>query len=443
MKIGKLIAVILLLVGIVITIIGIWADTLIGGNPGMSPPQLMLIVGGVGISLVGVGIFFERIRRALSRNLKQIVLISVPTLIILVVILEVALTLAGFDTRYPNEIPESFAEEADWWVCDDLGCHFETEARARACVNLGQERTCLLNSQGFHDTDEFAANPVLADADMRILALGDSFTMGASASIGRSFVEILESELPNTVLWNASLLGSGTNQQAEWLEIFAPMLQPDVVLLGFFTNDFEDNVYPNDSYFWGTGLNGERLAIRQYRLDAVGNVTPITSERGLYYRLHSVEEPPNELVRLVGLTRLGSLVLDVAAAGQQIWIQQDGRRWQVQVDATRNYLQAIRDYTAEHDITLLVLMIPARQDLQNPSQLYQAALDLFEELDLVVLNPIHLLQNRSYSPPDVHWNNAGHELIGQQLVACFQQLQSTGSVDDCVEAFETRVNSSE
>jgi hypothetical protein len=84
-------------------------------------------------------------------------------------------------------------------------------------------------------------------------------------------------------------------------------------------------------------------------------------------------------------------------------------------------------------------MIPDRKDLSNPTQAYQSAIDLFDELDLVVLNPIGMLSQESYNPPDVHWTNAGHELVGEQLAACIRAFQRTDELSDCVTAFENRV----
>jgi hypothetical protein len=80
----------------------------------------------------------------------------------------------------------------------------------------------------------------------RILALGDSFTMGYSVDEGATWVRALErllnAERPCCEVVNAGVPGYSTWQELAYLEEDGLALAPDIVLLGFFIgNDIADN----------------------------------------------------------------------------------------------------------------------------------------------------------------------------------------------------------
>lgn len=439
---GRIISIIKFIVGSVIAIIGFNADRLFGGSPGISTPQMMVIVGGIILALLGLIFLVDTVRQKVLQNALQVLAISIPTMLVMIVALEFMLGFAGFETVYPTEpVPDWFGQAEDWWMCDELGCHFEPIARAEVCEPLSQERTCDLNAQGFHDEDDFVQLAPADDESLRILLLGDSFTFGASASNGNSFADILQAQMPEATIWNVSMPGAGTNQQVIWLEAFAPLLQPDLVIVGFFINDFEDNGLPVDSYFWGTSPEGQRLAIRKYRLDENNVAILVDSPEELYYRTYGITYPQNPIVHFIGKTRVGSLALNTIFSIQGIQSQQDGNRWDYLLDSTRNELTTLRNYADDQNIPIVILGIPAYEDVVQNSglQSYQTSLDLFDEVGLEVLDPLYLLSASSYNPPDVHWNNQGHGLVGQQLVACAEAFDDSRDLADCIEAFANPV----
>lgn len=439
---GRIIAIMIIVVGGIIAFIGFNADRLFGGSPGISTPQMMIIVSGIVLALTGIILMIDKIRQQISQNALKVLGISIPTILILSVMLEIMLAFAGFGTTYPTEpVPEWFGEPADWWICDELGCHFKPIARARICEQFPQGRSCDLNAQGFHDEDDFSQSSALDDASLRILMLGDSFTFGGSATNGNSFVEILEAQIPEAMIWNVSMPGAGTNQQAMWLEAFTPIMQPDLVIVGFFMNDFEDNGYPVDSYFWGISPDGQRLAIRKYRLDENNTPILVDSPEELFYRAYGTSYPQNPIIRLAGKTRVGSLIVNTWLSIQRTQTRQEGSRWEYLLQSTRDDLLQLQSYAEAEGIPLIMLGIPAYEDVTQNSGLatYQSALELFEEVGLDVLDPLYLLSADSYNPPDVHWNNQGHGVVGQQLVACVEAFDASRDLADCIEAFGTSI----
>ncbi len=360
-------------------------------------------------------------------------LISFIVIVITLVVLEIGLTLANIKTRYPATIPDTFIEAVPWWTCDEAGCHYDYENMIIACQNKEVSgRRCMVNQQGFHNREDFVMRDDLADK-LRILMLGDSFTYGGAAKIGNSFVETLQTQFPDAVIWNTGIPGSGTVQALATLKTYAPVLQPQIAILGFYMNDFEDNVFPVDSYFMGVDDKNYPLAIRQYMLDDVGEVTLLNSQSDLYYRYNQIDPPMNELQRAIGTTRLGSLTLNTVEAISKTLYKFEGKRINKQVDVTRGYLTEIQDYTEAHNILFVVLLIPRREDIDYPGVLMQNSIQILEDLKIPYLDVRDRLDTEiDYAAlPDIHWSSEGHQAIGMLLAQCLEKFQDVELLSDC------------
>ena len=226
-------------------------------------------------------------------------------------------------------------------------------------------RYCILNAQGFHDRQDFVYSPSL-ETRIRILALGDSFTYGEAADIGKSYVETIEANVGSSVVWNTGIFGVGTNQALAAFHMFAPELKPHLTIYGFYVNDFFDNLFPVDGYFLGIDKQGNVVKLQRYHLDPWGNVTKLDIQSLLSYRWRGVEAPANEAERLLGATRLGSVFISAADhLGKLLGIAQRAQ-FRRQVDLTREYLQGLKDASAAEASELLVMLIPKITDLKKP-----------------------------------------------------------------------------
>jgi len=102
------------------------------------------------------------------------------------------------------------------------------------------------NSFGFRDREVGPKGP----HTFRILSLGDSYTFGYGVEAGDSYPEQLERFLneragkqPRFDVINAGVSGYGTIQEFLQLRRHVEAINPDLVILGFFTgNDFENNL---------------------------------------------------------------------------------------------------------------------------------------------------------------------------------------------------------
>lgn len=399
--------------GILLALFGIGIDSLYGSFPGLSIPQILLIIAGSLLFLVCFRLRRGDARRRVWADIRghwrAALLISLVTLLAL----ELILTAGGIPTYYPPDIRGIPIEEAPWWTCDETGCSFVQEM-----MTLDEQDSAARAAAGGADFDERT----------RILFLGDSFTFGLSADIGKSYVEIIKANFPQSVIWNMGVPGTGTSHAWSLFQMYAPVLRPQIAILGFFINDFRESE---------AALNGS-TRIRDMFAWRYGFIVPKNvmklDAHSIYYYMHGVAPPANGIQRTVGNTRLGALTLKMIDIAHRTW----GGEKSVQVDVTREYLRLLREAAAARDTALLVLLIPRRADVPPAPAAgirYQTALRLLEELEMPYLAPIHALDAKlDYHPPgDLHWNTAGHQKVGAMLSDCLTAFEISGDWSACEE----------
>jgi lysophospholipase L1-like esterase len=102
----------------------------------------------------------------------------------------------------------------------------------------------VTNNRGFRDTRDFPyAKPA---GTLRVLSLGDSHTQGYEVHQDATFSAVLERYLRShgtrAEVLNAGVSGFSTAEELAFLENEGYKYQPDVVVLAFYANDFEDNL---------------------------------------------------------------------------------------------------------------------------------------------------------------------------------------------------------
>jgi hypothetical protein len=102
-----------------------------------------------------------------------------------------------------------------------------------------------INSLGFRDHREYTlAKP---PGTFRILVIGDSVTFGHGATFETTYPYLLEERLRQWrsdvrwEVWNLGVPGYNTRQEVTYLTEVGPRFQPDLVVIGFFRNDFSGN----------------------------------------------------------------------------------------------------------------------------------------------------------------------------------------------------------
>jgi hypothetical protein len=120
----------------------------------------------------------------------------------------------------------------------------------------------VTNHRGFRSTRDFQyQKPV---GTMRVLSLGDSHTQGYEVRQEATFSAVLERYLTSrgqkAEVINAGVSGFSTAEELAFLENEGVKYQPDIVVLGFYANDYVDNLKAG---LFGLDATG-RVVVRRY-----------------------------------------------------------------------------------------------------------------------------------------------------------------------------------
>ena len=106
-----------------------------------------------------------------------------------------------------------------------------------------------INALGFRDPREYTLEK--PPGTFRILVLGDSVTFGHGAIDEATYPYLLEQRLKawrpevDWQVWNLGVPGYNTGQELAYLLEVGPRYQPDLVVVGFYENDFTNNETPS------------------------------------------------------------------------------------------------------------------------------------------------------------------------------------------------------
>ena len=202
--------------GLLVALFGVGVDYIMpGARPGLNLLQALTIT--VGAVLAASAFMLRRIGfpARLNKSLRRQSLKALVVTLLTLLVLEILLSMLGLPTYYPVGFSDEPLELVPWWTCDERGCRYVQDATIDACARgILQGRSCLVNRQGFGDHDDFTIENGF-DGRTRILFLGDSFTRGFGADVGKSYVETVEKVLPEALVWNAAVSGTGTNQAGD------------------------------------------------------------------------------------------------------------------------------------------------------------------------------------------------------------------------------------
>ena len=105
-----------------------------------------------------------------------------------------------------------------------------------------------INSLGFRDRQEYSLEK--PKNTFRILVLGDSVTFGHGTLDDTTYPYLLEQQLkkwrPDVAweVWNLGVPGYNTGQELAYLKQIGPQADPDLVIVGFYPNDFSGDNAP-------------------------------------------------------------------------------------------------------------------------------------------------------------------------------------------------------
>ena len=364
---------------------------------------------------VATGFTFIICRRRI--RLKNIALFIV-SLILCLILAETILAMIGREPIY--RIVFSVPKLVSWWSCDSvIGCRYIKDEIIKDKWRY--------NKDGFVDRDEFVESSVENNA-FRILLLGDSFAAGAAATYkpgGKGFADILEDELKKAmkaVVWNTGIPGIGQKQQLLALKKYSPILKPDVVVLAFYINDFNDNLYPVGIHY----VYEDGKWINRYVLSADFKATVLSPEAA-YRRaceprtllqisrlfctgLEAVKRFDDFINKVRRESKVSSKSISSTAGFDEVCHQDRP------LAITLKLLEDIIKYVSTRNSKFIMLIIPARSDLYQKGEYYKKALWCCKKLGIDCIEVKDILNKDDYTnPPDNHWNQAGHTKAGKLL----------------------------
>lgn len=296
--------------------------------------------------------------------------------------------------------------------------------------------TVTANSLGFPGPEPAATAPPL-----RILTIGDAFTSAEGVDTAAAWPRLLERRLRQRLgeqaveVCNFAVTGYGPVQYAAVLDEFVPRLRPQLVLCGFFVNDFADAATPVEKFQASIGFDGtgwkQRLLPAQLRS----------------WLQRELVEPLHELV--TGEPRAYGSFLAwydafATAATPPNPVTSPAVRQQVQA-----LLQRMQATCAAQGATLQLLLVPASVQVVAPPQLadelayhprwlrladpgYDADLpqrtarQLAEPLGIRCVDlrpPLQQAGGGTYQRRNMHWTHKAHRIVADFVA---EQLQRDG-----------------
>ncbi|MBL7996060.1 SGNH/GDSL hydrolase family protein [bacterium] len=225
----------------------------------------------------------------------------------------------------------------------------------------------VTNSQGFRNTTDF--NYAKPDTLVRIICLGDSHTEGFEVRQDHTFSSVLEKELRSlgkpTEVYNMGVSGYGTDEELILFENEAVKYKPDYIVVGFFANDYEDNLK--------TGLfsleDSNLINVRKENLPGVKILEFINQ----FYLIRKLSEHSylysfcfNSVWDFIKAARVekakeGARALDTT---HSYAIAVNRTRTQKELQLTTKLLERLFNSAREHGVRIIFVDIP-QDDLEN------------------------------------------------------------------------------
>jgi lysophospholipase L1-like esterase len=167
------------------------------------------------------------------RRLLDVLLVA-GTLLVLVPVAEIVVRVVAPRTLPSQEFLRGFVLK-DMYTADERAGYRLTPSFSGTIRRGDVVTTFSTNSLGLR------APEIGSKERPRILAFGDSFTWGWGVAQGEEWIAVAGRELGCEAI-NCGVNGYGTENELALLERVGPELSPDLVLVGFFANDYTDNL---------------------------------------------------------------------------------------------------------------------------------------------------------------------------------------------------------
>jgi len=269
-----------------------------------------------------------------------------------------------------------------------------------------------INNKGFRDSDDYRYEK--QEGVLRILALGDSHTSGYEVRQEFSFPELIENDLQrrgvNANVLNTGIAGFSTAEELVYLENEGIKYDPDFVIVGFYANDFDDNI--KAGLF---GLEDGALVVRKkthipgirvHRIVGSVGILRWLSQHSYFYSFGF--NTAYELAKKALLSKAqAKLQTELAVATTE-----DVGKYEK--DLMRALLSRMFNFCKDHGITLILIDIPRITNAGQPirSSIPESMLDDFRSSSDILLHSHDVMRAFVDNPGDMHVPH-GHRHISE------------------------------
>jgi peptidoglycan/LPS O-acetylase OafA/YrhL len=299
---------------------------------------------------------------------------------------------------------------------------------------LGYDYRADANSLGFPAPD-YAVEKV--PNVYRILVTGDAFSSAEGVDTDRSWVRQLEAAVQGQMpdrkveVLDLAMTGYGPNQYAAVIEQYAPVYQPDVILVEMFVNDFQDALTSNEEFQTAIGFDqpdpfGWSARLRfmhlrnfiQYTLAAPVAEWLTDKPNSLGYVLgnfSALEKKSTEVQ-----AREEQAVADRLAQISRVADQIGARAAIIMVPAS---VQVCAPEQLAYYPRGIVLSDAARYDIDGPQRVVQQLARQAQVGYYDLRAPLKELASAQcpYVPYNMHWTAVGHSVVANEVAAWLQQ----------------------
>lgn len=293
------------------------------------------------------------------------------------------------------------------------------------------------------------------DGEYRILVLGDSQTFGLNVPEKETYSEHLENFLNEnnkfqkhkfTVI-NAGMPGTGTYDQMIFLKNEGIKYKPDLVILGLYKNDFEDNMDKDNGYEFeeiSYNKNDNKLFISGFQYHEYDEIFPLSLTRFVFNSLpfydylsrHSSllnfikqrlrvliektrSKKENALLSLLEQNNIVESVLIDKDINKTVKSNSSSPERLASLIITESLISRMADFSNEHKADFLVVVIPTREEVIGAVQELKYSFIGRNNTDINFHNLVTSLKNIEknelsflYYPGDFHLSPTGHLAAG-------------------------------
>ncbi len=256
-------------------------------------------------------------------------------------------------------------------------------------------------------------------SDLRILALGDAFTSAEGVNTNQAWPRLLEAKLgESATVWNGAVTGYGPRQYAWVAAELAPEFTPDIVVVGFFVNDFYDATSDFVDIQESIGFG---------RPDPTGIVPSLQWGHLSKYLRYNTTEPA---LAMAGVPNRTGYLLGHFNAFEPGKIDADYEGYQLTVEAMETVIGAAPD------ARMVMMLIPASIQVCEPDALdyfpenvdmadfdldqpQRLAMEVATEAGMEVLDlrdAFEAAPGCLYQPANMHWLAEAHEMVADTLI---------------------------